>query len=336
MRSTLKRLHASIPFVLDTHLDLSPPPAPAADEAIESAGRDTYVSSGGLVWTLQTGWTRGCRLEQGYYVVHWGGAPIFVHRLVAGYFLDEERGRQDVFVVHIDGDLKNNRADNLSWQCRRRGDCVLWGVKNTPLVVEPLPPDYEPYEPYSPPYEPRPELLELLNPRFDPRVLGVAITAVEVAALVAEKQEEKEEEEEERQHGGCCCNLGELHAQILTAGGCEEGLLRAVVRNCVERGDAEGIHLFAPLAGDMAWLFRDPCVWRLQTLTKALGAERMRMTIGAIAKHVPTDFRLEHGDVSYAQVEWAMLNWPLEHVPIVMRPLLHTDRVPVLMEILLP
>lgn len=61
-----------------------------------------------------TGTSRGCRLSSGYYTVKRNGRSLFVHRLVAGTFLDEPHS-SDMQVNHRDLDRGNNHVENLEF-----------------------------------------------------------------------------------------------------------------------------------------------------------------------------------------------------------------------------
>ena len=98
------------------------------------------VSSLGRVWSRGRNGRRGLYLKPrkspggGYAVVLHSSEEVrqeYVHRLVAEAFLERPDGCD--CVVHLNGDLRDNRAENLEWTTKReaslRANEARWGKK---------------------------------------------------------------------------------------------------------------------------------------------------------------------------------------------------------------
>lgn len=71
---------------------------------------------------------------KGYLQVRLGKKQVYIHRLVAIYFLKKEEGLD--FVNHIDGDTKNNKVSNLEWCTRSQNlkHAFRTGLIKTPYI----------------------------------------------------------------------------------------------------------------------------------------------------------------------------------------------------------
>ena len=75
---------------------------------------DYGVNALGEVMNIRTGrYLRHDAVRGGYERVTIDGTKYYIHKLVAEAFLEDSRGRR--FVIHKDGNNKNNIYTNLMW-----------------------------------------------------------------------------------------------------------------------------------------------------------------------------------------------------------------------------
>ena len=76
------------------------------------------ISNTGLIRRKDNKYVRALQLgKRGYYTIkiRHGGPNYYVHKLVAEHFVENPDPEHKTTVNHIDGDTKNNNADNLEW-----------------------------------------------------------------------------------------------------------------------------------------------------------------------------------------------------------------------------